>query len=444
MIPPPNVTGSLHMGHGFQNTLMDIMTRLKRMQQYDVLWQVGTDHAGIATQLVVERKLEGEGKTRESLGRSKFEKEIWKWKKYSGNTITKQLRRLGSSVDWSTEKFTMDADFSDAVSEVFCKLYDEGLIYKGYRLVNWDPSLQTALSDLEVSNEEESSFIWNIKYEHDAGHLTVATTRPETLLGDMAVAVNPKDKRYKKLIGKTVKLPLTDREIPVIADDYVDMSFGTGCLKVTPAHDFNDFEIGKRHKLEFLNILNKDGTLNENTPKRYQNLKMLEARKIIIEDLNQANLLVGSEKHKLAIPRGERTGEILEPYLTEQWYLKTKDLAKEASKLVKNGKVQFVPKNWEKTYDKNGQLVLDDNNVKKFEEKPQTQKGWINGGFFVMEPEFFDLIDNEDTILEKEPLEKASVLGELMAYKHEGFWRCMDTKRDRDSLQKLWEQGALP
>ena len=350
MIPPPNVTGSLHMGHGFQNTLMDIMTRLKRMQQYDVLWQVGTDHAGIATQLVVERKLEGEGKIRESLGRSKFEKEIWKWKKYSGNTITKQLRRLGSSVDWSSEKFTMDADFSDAVSEVFCKLYDEGLIYKGYRLVNWDPSLQTALSDLEVSNEEESSFIWNIKYEHDSGHLTVATTRPETLLGDMAVAVNPKDKRYKKLIGKTVKLPLTDREIPVIADDYVDMSFGTGCLKVTPAHDFNDFEIGKRHKLEFLNILNKDGTLNENAPKKYQNLKMLEARKIIIEDLDQANLLAGSEKHKLAIPRGERTGEILEPYLTEQWYLKTKNLAQEASKLVRNGKVQFVPKNWEKTF----------------------------------------------------------------------------------------------
>ena len=350
MIPPPNVTGSLHMGHGFQNTLMDIMTRLKRMQQYDVLWQVGTDHAGIATQLVVERKLEGEGKTRESLGRIKFEKEIWKWKKYSGNTITKQLRRLGSSVDWSSEKFTMDPDFSDAVSEVFCKLYDEGLIYKGYRLVNWDPSLQTALSDLEVSNEEESSFIWNIKYEHDSGHLTVATTRPETLLGDMAVAVNPKDKRYKKLIGKTVKLPLTDREIPVIADDYVDMSFGTGCLKVTPAHDFNDFEIGKRHKLEFLNILNKDGTLNENAPKKYQNLKMLEARKIIIEDLDQANLLAGSEKHKLAIPRGERTGEILEPFLTEQWYLKTKNLAQEASKLVRNGKVQFVPKNWEKTF----------------------------------------------------------------------------------------------
>ena len=350
MIPPPNVTGSLHMGHGFQNTLMDIMTRLKRMQQYDVLWQVGTDHAGIATQLVVERKLESEGKTRESLGRNKFEKEIWKWKKYSGNTITKQLRRLGSSVDWSTEKFTMDTDFSEAVSEVFCKLYDEGLIYKGYRLVNWDPSLQTALSDLEVSNEEETSFIWNIRYEHETGYLTVATTRPETLLGDMAVAVNPKDKRYKKLIGKTVKLPLTKREIPVIADDYVDMSFGTGCLKVTPAHDFNDFEIAKRHKLEFLNILNKDGTLNENVPKKYQNLKMLEARKNIIEDLDQANLLEGSEKHKLAIPRGERTGEILEPYLTEQWYLKTKDLAKDASKLVRNGKVQFVPKNWEKTF----------------------------------------------------------------------------------------------
>ena len=286
MIPPPNVTGSLHMGHGFQNTLMDVMTRLKRMQGYDVLWQVGTDHAGIATQLVVERKLESEGKKRESLGRLKFEKEIWKWKKFSGNTITKQLRRLGSSVDWSNEKFTMDRDFSDAVTEVFCKLYEEGLIYKGFRLVNWDPSLQTALSDLEVSNEEETSFIWNIKYEYENGYLIVATTRPETLLGDMAVAVNPKDKRYKKLIGKEVKLPLTDRTIPIIADDYVDMAFGTGCLKVTPAHDFNDFEIAKRHKLEYLNILNKEGRLNENTPRKYQNLDTKEARRLILEDLS--------------------------------------------------------------------------------------------------------------------------------------------------------------
>ena len=350
MIPPPNVTGSLHMGHGFQNTLMDVMTRLKRMQGYDVLWQVGTDHAGIATQLVVERKLESEGKKRESLGRLKFEKEIWKWKKFSGNTITKQLRRLGSSVDWSNEKFTMDRDFSDAVTEVFCKLYEEGLIYKGFRLVNWDPSLQTALSDLEVSNEEETSFIWNIKYEYENGYLIVATTRPETLLGDMAVAVNPKDKRYKKLIGKEVKLPLTDRTIPIIADDYVDMAFGTGCLKVTPAHDFNDFEIAKRHKLEYLNILNKEGRLNENTPRKYQNLDTKEARRLILEDLSNANLLLGKEKHKLSIPRGERTGEILEPFLTEQWYLKTKNLAKAASKLVRNEKIKFTPKSWEKTF----------------------------------------------------------------------------------------------
>ena len=350
MIPPPNVTGSLHMGHGFQNTLMDVMTRLKRMQGYDVLWQVGTDHAGIATQLVVERKLESEGKKRESLGRLKFEKEIWKWKKFSGNTITKQLRRLGSSVDWSNEKFTMDRDFSNAVTEVFCKLYEEGLIYKGFRLVNWDPSLQTALSDLEVSNEEETSFIWNIKYEYENGYLIVATTRPETLLGDMAVAVNPKDKRYKKLIGKEVKLPLTDRTIPIIADDYVDMTFGTGCLKVTPAHDFNDFEIAKRHKLEYLNILNKEGRLNENTPRKYQNLDTKEARRLILEDLSNANLLLGKEKHKLSIPRGERTGEILEPFLTEQWYLKTKNLAKAASKLVRNEKIKFTPKSWEKTF----------------------------------------------------------------------------------------------
>ena len=350
MIPPPNVTGSLHMGHGFQNTLMDAMIRIKRMQKYDVMWQVGTDHAGIATQLVVEKKLENQGSSRESLGRNKFEKEVWKWKKFSGNTITKQLRRLGSSVDWSSEKFTMDKDFSFAVTEVFCSLYEEGLIYKGHRLVNWDPSLQTALSDLEVTNEEENSYIWKIKYKHKDGFIVVATTRPETLLGDMAVAVNPSDKRYKKLIGKKVKLPLTDREIPVIADDYVDMSFGTGCLKVTPAHDFNDFEIAKRHSLAHLNIINKDGTLNEKVPQKYQKLSMKAARKVILQDLDEEKLLIETKDHRLAIPRGERTGEILEPYLTEQWYLKTKGMAKEATKLVKTKKIEFTPKNWEKTF----------------------------------------------------------------------------------------------
>tara|TARA_Y100000816_G_C26104358_1_gene586279 strand:+ start:517 stop:3249 length:2733 start_codon:yes stop_codon:yes gene_type:complete len=350
MIPPPNVTGSLHMGHGFQNTLMDILTRFKRMKKFDVLWQVGTDHAGIATQLVVERQLEKKGLSREKLGRNKFEKEVWKWKNQSGNTITKQLRRLGSSVDWSTEKFTMDEDFSAAVVTVFCKLYEEGLIYKGYRLVNWDPSLQTALSDLEVSNEEENSFIWQIKYKLKKGHLVVATTRPETLLGDMAVAVNPADKRYKNFIGQMVSLPITGREVPVIGDDYVDMNFGTGCLKITPAHDFNDFEIAKRHKLDFLNILNKNGTLNKKVPEKYQGLSSLEARKLILEDLQKKNLLIKKENHKAPIPRGERTGEILEPFLTEQWYLKTKNLAKKGNQLVKKGKVKFIPESWEKTY----------------------------------------------------------------------------------------------
>ena len=267
MIPPPNVTGTLHMGHGFQNTLMDALIRHKRMSGYDTLWQVGVDHAGIATQMVVERQLETEGTSREEIGREGFEKKVWDWKEKSGNKITQQLRRLGASVDWSREAFTMSDDLSLAVKEVFIKLYDEGLIYRGERLVNWDTVLGTALSDLEVSSEEENGFLWHIDYlTEDNDKITVATTRPETLLGDTAIAVNPNDDRFKKLIGKKAIVPIVNREIPIIADEYVDSDFGTGCVKITPAHDFNDFDMGKRHALPIINILNFDGTLNESTP----------------------------------------------------------------------------------------------------------------------------------------------------------------------------------
>ncbi len=350
MIPPPNVTGSLHMGHGFQNTLMDVLARYKRLKGFDVLWQVGTDHAGIATQIVVERNLEKEGKTKESLGRNKFEKEIWKWKKHSGTTITKQLRRLGASLDWNSERFTMDEDFTEAVMEVFCTLYDEGLIYRGFRLANWDVVLQTALSDLEVISTEEQGFIWEISYKTDLGNLVVATTRPETMLGDVAIAVNPKDKRYKKFIGKNAFIPLIDREIPIIGDTYVDMEFGTGCLKITPGHDFNDFEIGKKNNLPIINIMNKDGTLNSNVPEEYKALSMLEARRKILQDLKKSGNLISEKDHIITIPKSDRTGITLEPFLTEQWYLKSDAMAAEAKRLIKNKQIKFIPKNWENTY----------------------------------------------------------------------------------------------
>jgi len=350
MIPPPNVTGSLHMGHGFQNTLMDVIARYKRLKGFDVLWQVGTDHAGIATQIVVERNLEKDGKTKESLGRKRFEKEIWKWKKHSGSTITKQLRRLGASLDWENEKFTMDNDFNEAVSEVFCSLYDQGLIYKGFRLANWDIKLQTALSDLEVISTEENGKIWEISYETDLGNLIVATTRPETMLGDVAIAVNPDDKRFKKFIGKKAIIPLVQREIPIIGDSYVDMEFGTGCLKVTPGHDFNDFEIGKKNNLPIINIMNSDGTLNSSVPKKYQFLTMSEARKKILKDLQSAGNLIKETKHIITIPKSDRTGVILEPFLTEQWYLKSSEMALEAKKLVKSKEIKLIPENWENTY----------------------------------------------------------------------------------------------
>ena len=352
MIPPPNVTGSLHMGHGFQNTLMDTLSRYKRLKGFEVLWQPGTDHAGIATQLVVERNLEQKGLTREKIGRSKFEKEVWEWKSSSGNIISSQLKRMGASLDWSREKFTMDKDFSDAVTEIFCSLYEEGLIYRGYRLVNWDVSLQTAISDLEILSEEENSKIWHIAYKSKKTNksIVVATTRPETMFGDVAIAVNPNDKKYKNLIGESFEVPFCERSIEVIGDKYVDERFGTGCLKITPAHDFNDFEIGKKHNLPIINILNKNGLLNENVPKKYQNLSILNARKILLEDLQNNGALIKELNHKHNVPRSERTGEILEPMLTKQWYLKSERLAQDAIKLVKDKKIEFIPNNWEKTY----------------------------------------------------------------------------------------------
>ena len=351
MIPPPNVTGSLHMGHGLQDTLMDSLIRYKRMSGFDALWQVGTDHAGIATQMVVEREIEKEGLSRESLGREAFVKKIWEWKDKSGNRITNQLRRLGASVDWSREAFTMSPEMSKAVQEVFIRLYDEGLIYRGQRLVNWDISLQTALSDLEVSSEEEDGNLWFFKYPLlEKGHVTIATTRPETMLGDTAIAVNPKDARFKKLIGKKVLLPLSKREILIIKDNYVDPEFGTGCVKITPAHDFNDFEIGKRHKLSSINILNLNGTLNQEVPKAYQGLHVLEARKKVIKEMDELGLLEKVEPHKTSIPRGDRSNSILEPLLTYQWFLDVKSMSKVAINVVKKGQTEFVPKNWENYY----------------------------------------------------------------------------------------------
>ena len=351
MIPPPNVTGTLHMGHGFQNTLMDALVRHKRMSGFDTLWQVGVDHAGIATQVVVERQLEAEGLSREQIGRDEFEKKVWLWKEKSGNKITQQLRRLGASVDWSREAFTMSDDLSLAVKEVFIELYDQGLIYKGERLVNWDTVLETALSDLEVSSEEENGSLWYIDYfTSDNEKLTVATTRPETLLGDTALAVNPEDERYKGQIGKMALLPIVNREIPIIADNYVESEFGTGCVKITPAHDFNDFEMGKRHGLKVINILNFDGTLNDKVPDKYQNLNIEDARKLIVEDLNTIGQLNKTEPYKVQIPRSERSNSILQPLLTNQWFVNVEKLSEEAIRVVKENETEFIPKNWENTY----------------------------------------------------------------------------------------------
>ncbi len=352
MLPPPNVTGSLHMGHGFNNTIMDTLTRYHRMKGDNTLWQPGTDHAGIATQMVVERQLNAEGKTRHDLGRDQFIDRIWDWKQESGNNITRQLRRLGSSLDWSRDRFTMDEGLSQAVQHVFIDLYKQGLIYRGKRLVNWDPVLHTAVSDLEVISEEESGHLWHFRYPltDGSGYLVVATTRPETMLGDTAVAVHPDDERYRDIIGKTITLPLVGREIPIIADDYVDREFGTGCVKITPAHDFNDAEMGQRHQLEQINILTIDAAINSNAPEKYRGLDRYEARDVIVHDLKELGLLEDIKDHRLMVPRGDRSGAVIEPFLTDQWYVKADVLAEPAVKAVKEGKVKFVPANWDKTF----------------------------------------------------------------------------------------------
>ena len=352
VIPPPNVTGTLHMGHAFQHTLMDALTRYHRMRGDETLWQPGTDHAGIATQMVVERQLNAEGKKRTDLTRTEFVERVWKWKAQSGGTIADQMRRLGDSVDWVADRFTMDEQLSRAVTEAFVRLHDEGLIYRGKRLVNWDPVLLTALSDLEVQSEEEDGHLWHLSYplEDGSGHVIVATTRPETMLGDTAVAVNPEDERYQRLIGKKLRLPLTDRLIPVIADAYVDPAFGSGCVKITPAHDFNDYEIGLRHGLPQINIFTPRAALNDNVPERFRGLDRFDARKKVIAELTEAGLLARTDKHKLMVPRGDRSGAVLEPYLTDQWYVKIAPLAEPAIRAVEQGRTRFIPENWSKTY----------------------------------------------------------------------------------------------
>ncbi|TVP86616.1 MAG: valine--tRNA ligase [Thioalkalivibrio sp.] len=352
LLPPPNVTGTLHMGHAFQHTLMDALIRHRRMRGDATLWQGGTDHAGIATQMVVERRLAAAGSSRHELGREAFLEAVWDWKEHSGGTISSQMRRLGNSIDWSRERFTMDEGLSNAVTEVFVRLHEEGLIYRGKRLVNWDPVLHTAVSDLEVLSEEEQGSLWHFRYPlaDGAGHLVVATTRPETMLGDTAVAVHPEDERYRHLIGQQVELPLTGRTIPVIADDYVDPEFGSGCVKITPAHDFNDYAVGMRHELPLINIFTNDALLNENTPEAYRGLDRFEARRRVVADMEQAGLLEKVADHRLMVPRGDRSGAVIEPYLTDQWYVKAGPLAEPAIRAVEDGRIRFVPENWSKTY----------------------------------------------------------------------------------------------
>ena len=359
LLPPPNVTGTLHMGHGFNQAIMDSLTRYHRMRGDNTLWQPGTDHAGIATQIVVERQLDAKGISRHDLGREKFLEKVWEWKEFSGNTITRQMRRLGTSPDWTRERFTMDSGLSKIVTETFVRLHKEGLIYRGKRLVNWDPVLHTAVSDLEVVSEEEDGFMWHIRYPlaDGAGDLTVATTRPETMLGDTAVMVHPEDERYKHLIGKMVKLPLTEREIPIIADAYVDLEFGTGCVKVTPAHDFNDYAVSQRHKLPIISILTLDAKINDNAPEKYRGMDRFDARKVVVADLEALGILVKTDKHKLKVPRGDRTGVAIEPMLTDQWFVAMSkpgadgtSIVGKALECVASGEIKFVPENWVNTY----------------------------------------------------------------------------------------------
>jgi valyl-tRNA synthetase len=352
VIPPPNVTGTLHMGHAFQDTIMDALIRFHRMRGFDTLWQPGTDHAGIATQMVVERQLNAMGTSRLDLGREEFVKRVWQWKEQSGGMIAKQMRRLGASVDWNRDVFTMDPALSRTVTEVFVRLYQEGLIYRGKRLVNWDPVLKTALSDLEVASAEEDGSLWHLRYplSDGSGHLVVATTRPETMFGDAAVAVHPDDKRYQHLVGQKVRLPLTDRELPIIADAYVDPAFGSGCVKITPAHDFNDYEVGQRHGLPLLNIMTLDAALNDTVPPAYRGLDRLLARQKVIADLEALGLIERIEPHKLTVPRGDRSNAVLEPLLTDQWFVDIKPLAAPAIRAVEAGKIRFVPASYANVY----------------------------------------------------------------------------------------------
>ncbi|HZY17587.1 MAG TPA: valine--tRNA ligase [Ramlibacter sp.] len=361
-LPPPNVTGTLHMGHAFNQTIMDSLTRYHRMRGFNTLWVPGTDHAGIATQIVVERQLQEQGQSRHDLGRKNFVARVWEWKEKSGNTITTQMRRMGDSVDWSHEYFTMDEGLSRIVTETFVRLYEQGLIYRGKRLVNWDPELKTAVSDLEVESEEEDGFLWHIRYplSDGSGSLTVATTRPETMLGDVAVMVHPEDERYRALVGRTVRLPLVGRDIPVIADEYVDRAFGTGVVKVTPAHDANDYAVGQRHGLPMIGVLTLDAKINDNAPAAYRGLDRFVARKQVVADLEAQGLLVETRKHKLMVPRCARTGQVVEPMLTDQWFVAMtkvsgqdptgKSIAQKAIDAVQSGQVRFVPENWVNTY----------------------------------------------------------------------------------------------
>jgi valyl-tRNA synthetase len=352
-IPPPNVTGNLHMGHAFQHSLVDSLIRYQRMSGKNTLWQMGTDHAGIATQMLVTEQLAAQGIKPLDIGRDAFIDKVWEWKEESGGTISKQLRRLGASLHWETERFTLDEGLSEAVLEVFVRLHEEGMIYRGKRLVNWDPVLKTSISDLEVESQEEQGYLWHLRYplaDQTGKFLVVATTRPETMLGDTAVAVSPEDDRYKSMVGKEIILPLTGRRIPIISDQYVDMAFGTGCVKITPAHDFNDYDVGHRHDLPIINILNEDASLNDEVPEKYRGMDRFEARKAVISDLDALGLLEKIEDHTMVVPRGERSGVVVEPFLSDQWFVDIKPLAEPAIKAVEDGEIEFIPKNAENIY----------------------------------------------------------------------------------------------
>ncbi|MDA9695831.1 valine--tRNA ligase, partial [bacterium] len=352
VIPPPNVTGSLHMGHALEHSIIDVIVRIKRLQGFETLWVPGTDHAGIITQLLVENELSEKGLSKEDVGRENFISKVWEWKEKSGENISGQMKKLGMSCDWSRERFTMDEGLSAAVRQVFVTLYDSGFIYKGSRMVNWDTKLMSAVSDLEVNLEEQTGKLWSVKYKCGDEFITIATTRPETILADTAVAVNPDDERYKSFIGKTAIIPIVNREVPIIADEYVDKEFGSGCVKITPAHDFNDYEIGLKHNLEVISCMKLDGTMSDDDfmPENYKNLDRFEARDQIVNDLSELGFLVSADDHVIQLPKGDRSKSILEPMITDQWFVKTKELADRGIAEVENENMKFIPKNWEKTY----------------------------------------------------------------------------------------------